>query len=98
MPLSPQPDCLLFRKKLESHVDNSPSFRVDSLGELIRDVHPPPPEAETSSIHIEVPPWAESYEISATEVAGVCIITIIISPSVMTVCSSRPAVNRRGYR
>jgi hypothetical protein len=41
---------------------------VDALDEAIRDVRPP--EAETPDIQIEVPPWAESYEISATDVDG----------------------------
>jgi hypothetical protein len=62
------PDFHLFRKKLEYQTDNSPSSRVDSLGEMTRDVQPP--EAESTSFMHEVPPWAESYEISATEVDG----------------------------
>ncbi|KAF8962103.1 beach-domain-containing protein [Flammula alnicola] len=54
------------RKKLEPQNDNSPSSRVDALEEVTRDVNPP--ETETASvIQVEVPPWAESYEISATE-------------------------------
>ncbi|PPQ94175.1 hypothetical protein CVT25_003811 [Psilocybe cyanescens] len=54
------------RKKLESQTDNSPSSRVDALEEITRGVNPPEPD--TSSImQVEVPPWAETYEISATE-------------------------------
>lgn len=61
----------VFRKKLEPQNDISPSTRVDGLDEIIRDVHLP--ETETASvIHVEVPPWADSYEISATEVDGMC--------------------------
>ena len=43
---------------------------MDALGEVIRDVRPP--EVETSGFQIEVPPWAESYEISATDMDGEC--------------------------
>jgi hypothetical protein len=56
------------RKKLEYETDNNPSSRVDSLGEITRDVQPP--EAESASVMYEVPPWAESYEVSATEIEG----------------------------
>ena len=41
---------------------------MDALDEIIRDVRPP--EAETSGFQIEVPPWTESYEISATDMDG----------------------------
>ena len=41
---------------------------MDALDEVIRDVRPP--EAETSGFQIEVPPWTESYEISATDMDG----------------------------
>ncbi|KAF4609487.1 hypothetical protein D9613_012349 [Agrocybe pediades] len=54
------------RKKLESQTDASPSSRVDGLDEVTRAVNPPEVET-TSTLHVEVPPWAESYEISATE-------------------------------
>ncbi|KAF8154493.1 hypothetical protein B0H34DRAFT_660452 [Crassisporium funariophilum] len=54
------------RNKLEPQTDNSPSSRVDALDEIIRDVRPP--ETETNSVmQVEVPPWAEAYEISATD-------------------------------
>ncbi|KAF9479125.1 beach-domain-containing protein [Pholiota conissans] len=54
------------RKKLEPQNDKSPSSRVDGLDEATRDVNPP--DSETASImQVEVPPWAESYEIAATE-------------------------------
>ncbi|KIM43842.1 hypothetical protein M413DRAFT_26133 [Hebeloma cylindrosporum] len=54
------------RKKLEPQNDNSPSSRVDALEEVTRGVNPPDTET-TSILQVEVPPWAESYEISATE-------------------------------
>lgn len=57
-----------WRKKLEPQNENSPSSRVDALDEVIRDVRPP--ETETTGIQIEIPPWAESYEISATDMDG----------------------------
>ena len=41
---------------------------MDALDEVIRDVRPP--EVETPGFQIEVPPWAESYEISATDMDG----------------------------
>ena len=41
---------------------------MDALGEVIRDVRPP--EVETPGIQVEVPPWTESYEISATDMDG----------------------------
>ncbi|KDR79337.1 hypothetical protein GALMADRAFT_223566 [Galerina marginata CBS 339.88] len=54
------------RKKLEPQNDRSPSSRVDALEEVTRGVNPP--EVDSSSIiQVEVPPWAESYEIAATE-------------------------------
>jgi hypothetical protein len=69
-------DCLfrlpLHRKKLEYQNDNSPSSRVDGLGEMTRDVQPP--EAESTSFMYEAPPWSASYEISATEADGVLLL------------------------
>jgi len=62
------PNSHLRRKKLEYQTDNNPSSRVDSLGEMTRGIQPP--EAESASFMYEVPPWAESYEISATEADG----------------------------
>ncbi|KAF6760566.1 hypothetical protein DFP72DRAFT_988225 [Ephemerocybe angulata] len=54
------------RMKLEPQDDKPAPSRVDTLGELVRDVHPP--ESDTLSVHqAEVPPWAESYEISSTD-------------------------------
>jgi hypothetical protein len=41
---------------------------VDALDEVIRNVCLP--EVETLGIQIEVPPWAESYEISASDMDG----------------------------
>lgn len=58
-----------YRMKLEPQDDKPSPSRVDTLGELVRDVHPP--ESDTLSVHQpEVPPWAESYEISSTEMEG----------------------------
>lgn len=48
---------------------------MDALDEVIRDVRPP--DVETSGFQIEVPPWGESYEISATDIDGKSIIFII---------------------
>ncbi|KAF9466003.1 hypothetical protein BDZ94DRAFT_1252774 [Collybia nuda] len=54
------------RKKLEPQNDTAPSSRVDTNDQNIRDVQAP--DIDTTSLHqVEVPPWAESYEISATE-------------------------------
>ncbi|KAF4607270.1 hypothetical protein EYR38_001331 [Pleurotus pulmonarius] len=53
------------RKKMEPQDDKTWSSRLESYDHL-RDVTMP--ESETSSqLQVEVPPWAESYEISATE-------------------------------
>ena len=41
---------------------------MDALDEVIRDVRPP--EVESAGFQLEVPPWAESYEISATDMDG----------------------------
>ncbi|KAG5645386.1 hypothetical protein DXG03_006339 [Asterophora parasitica] len=54
------------RKKLEPQNDKAPSSRVDANDENIRDIQAP--DIDTTSLHqVEVPPWAETYEISATE-------------------------------
>ncbi|KAJ2916640.1 hypothetical protein MD484_g3777, partial [Candolleomyces efflorescens] len=54
------------RMKLEPQDDKPAPSRVDTLAELVRDVHPP--DSDTLSVHqTEVPPWADSYEISSTE-------------------------------
>lgn len=59
-----------FRKKLEPQNDKSLSTRVDSDEQHIRAVQVP--EADTQSVlQVEMPPWAESYEISSTEMDGV---------------------------
>lgn len=84
------------RKKLEPQVDNSPSSRVDALEEITRGVNPPEPD--TSSImQVEVPPWAEAYEISATEVEG-WLICIVAFQQLMAVQSrtTRPCRRDRG--
>ncbi|RXW16665.1 hypothetical protein EST38_g9189, partial [Candolleomyces aberdarensis] len=55
------------RMKLEPQDDKPAPSRVDTLAELVRDVHPP--DSDTLSVHqSEVPPWADSYEISSTEI------------------------------
>ncbi|KAJ7143646.1 beach-domain-containing protein [Mycena filopes] len=54
------------RKKLEPSNDKSLAIRVDTSDQSIRNVEAP--EADSQSIvQVEVPPWAESYEISATD-------------------------------
>ncbi|KAJ7201121.1 beach-domain-containing protein [Mycena pura] len=54
------------RKRLEPTNDPSLAIRVDTSDQNIRNVEAP--EADTQSIvQVEVPPWAESYEISATD-------------------------------
>jgi hypothetical protein len=41
---------------------------VDARDEVIRDVRSP--EVDTQGFQIEVSPWAESYDISATDMDG----------------------------
>ncbi|KAJ7337518.1 beach-domain-containing protein [Mycena albidolilacea] len=54
------------RAKLEPMNDKSLAIRVDTSDQSIRNVEAP--EADSQSIvQVEVPPWAESYEISATD-------------------------------
>ncbi|KAJ7720932.1 beach-domain-containing protein [Mycena metata] len=54
------------RKKLEPMNDKSLAIRIDTGDQSIRNVEAP--EADSQSImQVEVPPWAESYEISATD-------------------------------
>ncbi|KAF9449865.1 beach-domain-containing protein [Macrolepiota fuliginosa MF-IS2] len=54
------------RKKLEPEIDKVPSSRADVGGYDARDVQAPQIEANQNTT--EMPPWAESYEISSTEV------------------------------
>lgn len=55
--------------KLEPQDEKPTPSRVDALSELVRDVHAP--EADTMSVNQpEVPPWADTYEISSTEMEG----------------------------
>lgn len=55
--------------KLEPQDEKPTPSRVDALSELVRDVHAP--EADTLSVNQpEVPPWADTYEISSTEMEG----------------------------
>jgi len=55
-------------------MDNrTPSFRVDGNEQTTREIQTP--EVDTTSLHqVEVPPWAESYELSATESEGIFLI------------------------
>ena len=61
---------ILRRKKLEptfDHIINSkidPARGAGGAGDVEPDVQ--------SVINVEVPPWAESYELSSTEAEGVC--------------------------
>lgn len=57
------------RKKLEPQNDKAPSSRVDTNEQHIRDVQAPDSDAN-SVLQVEVPPWAESYEVSTTEIDG----------------------------
>lgn len=59
------------RKKLEPEVDKAPNSRADVGGCNARDVQAPQVEANQTAT--ELPPWAESYEISSTEVEGIFI-------------------------
>ncbi|KAF5354041.1 hypothetical protein D9756_006953 [Leucocoprinus leucothites] len=54
------------RKKLEAEVGKSTSSRADVGGVSNRDIQAP--EIEANQNATEIPPWAESYEISSTEV------------------------------
>ncbi|KAG6831011.1 hypothetical protein H0H92_013198 [Tricholoma furcatifolium] len=55
------------RKKLEPQNEKAANSRVDAIEETIRDIEVPEVDA-ASTQQVEVPPWADSYEISATEV------------------------------
>lgn len=58
------------RKKLEPTFDHIMNFKIDptrrsgDAGDVESDVQ--------SVINVEVPPWAESYELSSTETEGMC--------------------------
>lgn len=56
------------RKKLEPEVDKVPSSRAHVGTCNTRDVQAP--RIEENQNTTEIPPWAESYEISSTEVDG----------------------------
>jgi hypothetical protein len=63
--------CLTFsspsRKKLEPENEKSISSRVND-SEAVRDVQP---DTDSQSfLQVELPPWAESYDISVTEIEG----------------------------
>ncbi|KAF8635320.1 hypothetical protein AX17_003946 [Amanita inopinata Kibby_2008] len=55
------------RKKLEPASDDAPSSRVDANEGDPRQVEVPEVESKSTD-QVEVPPWAESYEISTTEI------------------------------
>ncbi len=55
-------------KKLESEDDQNVNFKIDEIDGL-RNIEDP--VADDQSFHVEVPPWAESYEISSTDAEGV---------------------------
>lgn len=55
------------RKRLEPQ-NEIPSSRMDSV-ERLRGVEQPEADVQ-STFQVEVPPWAESYEISATDADG----------------------------
>ncbi|KAK7042535.1 hypothetical protein R3P38DRAFT_3448691 [Favolaschia claudopus] len=54
------------RLKLEPMNDKSLAIRVDTSDQNIRNVEEPDTDSQ-SIVQVEVPPWAESYEISATD-------------------------------
>jgi hypothetical protein len=56
------------RKKMESNMVAPLSSKVDG-GTHLRAIELPQPD-DLSSFRTEVPPWAESYEISSTDVDG----------------------------
>ena len=58
---------------------------------MIRDVRPP--ETETTGIQIEIPPWAESYEISATDMDGKSLL-YIVSVTIALINSRQPTACR----
>lgn len=65
------------RMKLEPQDDRPAPSRVDAANELVRDVHPP--DSDTLSVHqSEVPPWAESYEISSTDMEDKTLVEDIV--------------------
>jgi hypothetical protein len=55
-------------KKMESNMVAPLSSKVDG-GTHLRAIELPQPD-DLSSFRTEVPPWAESYEISSTDVDG----------------------------
>jgi hypothetical protein len=56
------------RKKMESNMVAPLTSKVDESAHL-RVIELPQADDQTSS-RVEVPPWAESYEISSTDVDG----------------------------
>lgn len=59
---------LLHRKKMEPNLERLSDSRVDGVGRT-RDVDDPDSDMQ-SIVQVELPPWAEAYEISAMEVDG----------------------------
>ena len=56
------------RKKMESNMVAPLSSKVDE-GAQLRAIELPQPE-DHRSFRLELPPWAESYEISSTDAEG----------------------------
>lgn len=56
------------RIKLEPVTDQIPSFRADVGANDTRDVQAP--QVEEQQTATDVPPWAESYDISSLEMDG----------------------------
>lgn len=75
------------RKKLEPESDKSLNSRVDGNPEHIRNVEVPEPD--TTSLQVEVPPWAEAYEVSTTEMEGVSF-AFLTSPQYIYIPSRSP--------
>lgn len=57
------------RKKLERQEDKVPITRIAQADALARQVQAVEDDAE-SAMRTEPPPWAESYELGATDIDG----------------------------
>ena len=57
--------------KLEPANDLVQSTRVDMNQANTREIDSPEVESKTPDHAVEVPPWAESYEIAATDIEGI---------------------------
>jgi hypothetical protein len=58
-----------YRKKLQMEHGRLGREADDELPHFSREVREPEDD-DSSIVHIEVPPWAESYEITSTTVEG----------------------------